>query len=347
MANQAAWIPAVEADLVLQDGTEIPTPGHGELLVKVKCIAFSPIEAKIQKFGTHPIPYPSILGTSFAGIIESVPPSTTVFKPGDNIAVIRTGAHQGDPRFGAFQKFALADSSSVSKLHPSTPLPAAAASILNLAAVVSALSIHLGLSRPPLSGPPPPANTNKKVLIYGGSSSCGGLAVKYAVTAGYTVVTTSSPANHAFVASLAPAHIIDHTLPATEIVSAIRARGPYAAIFDTIGLPPCTDILVDYLSSVGGGAYNTLIPLEGPEKPIPENVERKFAAYSWALDEPKHAEIREWFYDEYLPKGLESGLVVPTRQHAVEGGLGEAQGVLDLIMKGGVSGHKLVMDPWA
>lgn len=52
MANQAAWIPAAEADLVLQDGTDIPTPGQGEVLVKVKCIAFSPIEAKIQKYVT-------------------------------------------------------------------------------------------------------------------------------------------------------------------------------------------------------------------------------------------------------------------------------------------------------
>ena len=130
-------------------------------------------------------------------------------------------------------------------------------------------------------------------------------------------------------------------------MSEIRSRGPYAAIFDTIGLPPCTDILVEYLSSVGGGVYNTLIPLLGAEKSIPGNVERKFAAYSWAFDEPKHVEIKEWFYNEYLPKGLESGLVVPTRQHVVEGGLTEVQGVLDLMMKGGVSGHKLVMDPWA
>lgn len=50
--NQAAWITAAKASLVVKDDTETPTPtpGQGELLVKVKCIAFSPIEAKIQKF---------------------------------------------------------------------------------------------------------------------------------------------------------------------------------------------------------------------------------------------------------------------------------------------------------
>lgn len=57
--------------------------------------------------------------------------------------------------------------------------------------------------------------------------------------------------------------------------------------------------------------------------------------------------MKDWFYNKYVPKGLESRLVVPTRQHIVEGGLSKIQGVLDLMMKGGVSGHKLVMDPWA
>lgn len=228
------------------------------------------------KFGIHPIPYPVILGTSFAGTIKSVPPSsTTTFKQGDNVAVIRTGARLGDLRFGGFQKFALAKSSSVSKLQPSTQIAAAAVSILNLAAVVSALSIHLGLSRPPLSGVAPSSNEDQKVLVYGGSSSCSGLAVRYAATAGYTVVTTSSAANRTFVASLGPAHIMNHTLPASEIISEIRAESAHAAIFDTIGLPPVTDLLVKYLTSIGGGSYNTLIPLLGPEKPIPANVERE------------------------------------------------------------------------
>ena len=38
--------------------------------------------------------------------------------------------------------------------------------------------------------------------------------------------------------------------------------------------------------------------------------------------------------------------MVPTRQHVVEGGLGKVQEVLDLMLQGGVSGRKLIMDPW-
>ena len=268
----------------------------------------------------------------------------TNFEAGDKVAAIRTGKNLGDPRFGAFQKYGLATTYSTAKLLPSTPVSEAAAVILNLAAVVSALSIHLSLTRPPLSGSPEPQG--KKVLIYGGSSASGQLAVKYAASAGYKVITTSSPQNRDFVASLGPTHIIDHKLPPASIVAALQAQGPYYKIFDTIGLPPVTNIMVEYLSAIGGGSYNTFIPLLGPEKPIPENVERKFAPYSWAFEEEANKHIAKWFYEEYVPQGLESGLIVPNRLEVVEGGLGKVQDVLDLMMKGGVSGKKLVMDPW-
>jgi len=48
MSHQAALIKEQHADLVV-DKVSTPTPGPGELLVKVKVIGFSPLEAKIQK----------------------------------------------------------------------------------------------------------------------------------------------------------------------------------------------------------------------------------------------------------------------------------------------------------
>lgn len=281
---------------------------------------------------------------SFAGTVEVVGPEVTGFKKGDNIAAIRAGKNQSDLRFGAFQRYALASTSSTAKLAPSTPFHGASAAILNLATVVSALNIHLGLECPPLSGTPTPKN--KKILIYGGSSSCGGLAIKYATSAGYTVVTTSSQRNWDFVKSLGPSHIIDHNLPAEDVVAELKAHGPYDKIFDAIGLPSVTSIMIDYLASLGGGSYNTLIPPVSGTRTIPDSVKRIFASYSFALDEEAHKPLARWIYEEYLPEGLESGLIVPTRQHVVTGGLEKVQDVLDLMMEGGVSGKKLVMDPW-
>lgn len=49
MANEAAWIPAAKSDLHLDDKTKTPQPGPGEVLVKVRSIAFSPIDYKMQR----------------------------------------------------------------------------------------------------------------------------------------------------------------------------------------------------------------------------------------------------------------------------------------------------------
>ena len=292
----------------------------------------------------HPFPYPNILGLSFAGVVEHVGPGVKGFQRGDHVATLRPDNKLDDPRYGAFQQYALASTESTSKLSSETRLEAGAATILNLATVTAALSVYLGLDRASLTGLANPKG--QKVLIYGGSSSSGGLATKYATAAGYDVVTTSSQRNRDFVASLGPSAILDHTKSAGQIVEDLRAHGPYYKILDTIGLPPVTDILVEYLASVDGGSYNTLIPTLGGEKPIPSNVVRKFESYGWVFDQPQHEELKDWFYNELVPHGLAYGKVIPTRSHWIDGGLEKTQHALNLMAKNKVSGHKLVMDPW-
>ena len=277
---------------------------------------------------------------SFGGIVESVGADVTDFKPGDRIVTVRDGPKAADPRFGAYQQYALASQTSTSKLPDSVTLETGATSILNLAAVTAALSMFMGLDRPSLATK---AEANgKKILIYGGSSSAGGLATSYATAAGYEVITTSSPQNKDFVQSLGPSTIIDHSQPGKELVSNIQSHGPYEAILDSIGLSSVIDLLAEYLHSVGGGAFYSLL---AADKPLPDDVECKFAPYSLALDKPEHKEFRTWFYTELVPRGLETGVVLPTRPQWVNGGLGQAQEALDLMIEGKVSSKKLLMDP--
>lgn len=265
------------------------------------------------------------------------------FQPGDHITTLRAGKVLGDPRFGAFQKYALASASFTTKLPAAVALVDGATTILNIAAVTSALHVHLGLDLPSLAGAISPKG--KKVLIYGGTSSCGDLAIKFASTAGYVVVTTSSPKHKSYVQSLSPGHIIDHTQTTGALLAEIKRQGPYDAIFDTIGTPPVTNLMYDYLSSVGGGSYNTVTPPSGAEKPMPSNVERKFAPYNFIFADPRYEKLARWFNEEYVPKGLESGLILATRPQLVEGGLEEVQHALDLMDQGQVSGHKLILYP--
>ncbi|KAF4469574.1 alcohol dehydrogenase [Fusarium albosuccineum] len=341
--HTAAWIKTKFAALEVGPA-ETPAPGAGELLVKAKFIAFSPIESKVQKIEIHPMTYPNILGLSFSGVVESVGPDVEGFAVGDNVAVVRPNTKANDHRFGAFQQYALACADTTSKLPSSDFLESGAVTVLNLGTVTAACSHFLGLDKPSLNGPKSP--TGKKVLIYGGSSSCGGLAIRYARAAGYQVVTTSSPKNHDYVDSLGPVAVIDHTQSPERIVQDLQVNGPYHRIFDTVGIPPVTNLLIDYLSSVGGGVYNTLIPVFPGTKEIPDNVERRFESYSWIFSDPKHEELKKWYYQTLVPQGLASGVIVPTPSQRVSGGLDKTQHALDIMGRGEVSGHKLVMDPW-
>ncbi|KAF2816284.1 GroES-like protein [Mytilinidion resinicola] len=310
MSNQAAWIKSEGANLTL-DSAETPAPTANQLLIKTGAIGLNPVEAKLQKFKIFPIPYPNILGLSFSGTVEKVGSSVTDFKAGDRVAVHRSSGHSTGPvgpfehsSTGSYQKYVIADSQTTAKLEDNVTFEAAAAAITNLATAVSALAISLKLDRPNPKGPNP-ANEGKKVLIYGGSSSVGGFAVHFAVRAGYTIITTSSPRNLATVTSLHPAKIIDHTQPASSIVEELKAAGPYHAVFDTIGLPTTTTILGQVLAEQGGELYATQPPF-GPLD-LPSNVQRHFGSFPAAFEQPENEEYRNWFYGifgKYLGMGL-------------------------------------------
>lgn len=138
------------------------------------------------RYKVLPIPYPNILGYSAAGLVESVGANVTRLKMGDHVAVNRLDTVGADSRFGTFQTLFLAQNKSCVLLDPETSFADAAATIVNLATAVSALSLFEHLDRPDTNGRPKPRN-GKKVLVYGGSSGVAGFAIKYAYDAGYQV----------------------------------------------------------------------------------------------------------------------------------------------------------------
>lgn len=263
---------------------------------------------------------------------------------------VNISAGFGKPEYGAYQRYAVATAASSCKLPESVTLEAGATTIMNLAAVASALSLHMKFDRPALDGSKPTPK-NQKAFIYGGSSSCGGLAINYLTAAGYEVVTTSSPQHKSYVQSLNPSMtVLDHTLPQSDLLEQIRANGPYIAIFDTISIEPTTKLFVEYLTNLPeGGEYWTVQPQmgPGPHTAIPDNVKRSFAGYTYAFSLPENQEYARWFFEELVPKGLESGIIKPTRAQWLQGGLEKCQEALDMMRENRVSGRKLVLDPWA
>jgi NADPH:quinone reductase-like Zn-dependent oxidoreductase len=92
------------------------------------------------------------VGFTFAGTVISTGPDVCSVKPGDRVVVARWGWAGSDNRFGALQKYALALEENMLRLEPEITIGDASGVIANLATVVSALSIYMGLSLPPATG---------------------------------------------------------------------------------------------------------------------------------------------------------------------------------------------------
>ncbi|KID85052.1 Alcohol dehydrogenase superfamily, zinc-type, partial [Metarhizium majus ARSEF 297] len=381
-SNKAAYIKTRHAPVEVE-ATEVWVPGHGEVLVRNEAISFNPIDAKIQRLDLFQSTYPLVGGFTFAGTVVDVGPGVTSVQPGDRVAVARWGTAASENKSGAWQQYAIGLEKYLVKLAPETSLEVGSGVIANLATVISALTIHMGLSKPPVAGrsepngkrifvyggssavgglaracgtaqgrayPKPPVAgrsepNGKRIFVYGGSSAVGGLAVKYASDAGYHVVTTSSPRNRELVEQRKAAHIVDHTQPREDLVKEILAHGPYDGVFDSIGTSEATQLMGELLRDTGGLFFSTAPTPE--DNALPTNVQKKWAGYSDILvSETANQDLRDWYLRSYLPAALKSGEVWPNPAVKLEGGLGSVQRALDLMFDGKVSGSKLVVNPW-
>lgn len=271
--------------------------------------------------------------------MEQVGLTVNSIQVGDRVVVSKSHEDDADASFSAYQKYALARVSRLAKLDPSTSLDDASVAIANSATIVAALSIKMGLDRPPVAGKA--VRNGKRILIYGGSSSCGRYAVKYASDAGYEVITTSSVGNRDIVQKHGPVHIIDHTIPPAQLVESLKSHGPYDAVFDAIGTPPVTAVLVAMFGDQDA-SYHSTLPLMGAPQP-PPNVKRLFASYQSLFDEDENQEIRQWFFLEYFPEGLRNGQIIPSSIVKKEHGLNSVQEILDIMLE--IPGKKFVANP--
>jgi NADPH:quinone reductase-like Zn-dependent oxidoreductase len=63
----------------------IPSPGTGQLLVKVQSTALNPVDYKIQESGMVVKHYPAVLGSDIAGVVQEVGKGVENFRKGDNV----------------------------------------------------------------------------------------------------------------------------------------------------------------------------------------------------------------------------------------------------------------------
>lgn len=340
MANVAAIIPAAKTPLEVHE-VNTYKPGPNEILVKNEVIAFNPVEFKIAKLGGFPIQYPAILGSTFGGRVEAVGSQVTDFQVGERVVASKKFGVVGN-QYGAYQRFVVVGDVIVSKVPADIDSAIPASLMMNLTCVVGLFTGRVGLDKPSLDGSAPAKG--QKVLVYGGSSSYGGLSVEYLSQAGYTVSTTSSPKHRDFVSKLGAVAVIDHTLEPDALVNELVAEGPYDLVVDAISLPNTVAVTARVLAAQEGGKLYTMQPAFGHET-LPEGVTRVFEPWSDPLYEEKNRGLLEWVIQTYLPQGISRGAITPLPIEKVRGGLKGVNEALDRMQKG-VSGVRLVADPW-
>jgi len=174
----------------LQD-IEQPSPGPGEVLVRVAGAATNPLDLKITAGYMHdffPVEFPYTLGTDVSGTITTLGDRVERWTVGNQI-VARLDPSAG----GAYAEFAVIPAAQLVPAPTSIPLFLASAAVTAAATAWQALTeiadVHPG----------------QRVLIHAGAGGVGSFAVQLARTRDAHVITTASGAGLQIVRDLGAA----------------------------------------------------------------------------------------------------------------------------------------------
>ncbi|TPM32796.1 NADP-dependent oxidoreductase [Mesorhizobium sp. B2-3-4] len=173
-----------------------PSPGPGELLVRVKAAGINPVDGAVRA-GYYPLlgEPPFILGWDISGTVEALGAGVTGFKVADEVF--------GMPRFPK-QAAAYAELTAV----PADEIalkPKAADHVQAGALPLAGLTAWQGLVRH--GG----LKSGQRVLVHAAAGGVGHLAVQIAKARGAYVVATASPGKTDFVRKLGADEVIDYT----------------------------------------------------------------------------------------------------------------------------------------
>lgn len=188
-------------DVMQYEDAPVPTPGAGQVLVRVAAAAVNPLDAKIVSGAMKqmmPVEFPYTPGFDVAGTVESLGEGVSGFAPGQ--AVYGFGQ-------GAYAEFALLPAATLAP-QPKSLSPVEAASV-----PTAAMTAWQGLFEPGQ------LQAGQTVLIHGAAGGVGMFAVQFAKWKGARVIATASGDGVAFVQSLGADSVIDYktTLFESEI----------------------------------------------------------------------------------------------------------------------------------
>ncbi|HEY5745577.1 MAG TPA: zinc-dependent alcohol dehydrogenase family protein [Chryseolinea sp.] len=199
-----------------------PTPGKGQVLVKIMASGLNPLDLKIMagKAAHAKVSLPAILGIDGAGIVEEVGEDVTDFKPLDEVYGMMggIGGHQG-----TLAEYIVVDADLLARKPQNLSMKEAAALPL---AFITAWEGLVDRAK---------VRAGQKVLIHGGSGGVGHIAVQIAKAFGAEVFATGSAKGMSYLATL-NAEAIDYTTKTPEeYLKQYTDSEGFDIVFDTIG----------------------------------------------------------------------------------------------------------------
>ena len=169
-------------ELFEERDVERPSPGPGQVLVKVLVAGTNPADTKLRADGSFAgLEPPVILGADISGVIEEIGPGVEDLAPGDE--VYYTPEMFGPGSNGAYAEYNVADADIVARKPASLSHEEAAAVPLAGGTAYEVLVRRLSLK------------VGETVLIQGGAGGVGSFAVQIARAAGARVLATAGTEN--------------------------------------------------------------------------------------------------------------------------------------------------------
>ena len=199
-----------------------PTPGPGEVLVRIHASGVNPLDTKIRagEAGHAKHPLPAILGLDLAGVVEEVGPGAATFQVGDAVYGM-TGGVGGVQ--GSLADYAAVDARLLARKPADLSMREAAAMplvfITAWEGLVDRAHVHEG----------------QTVLVQGGAGGVGHMAVQIARAMGARVFATDSASKKVLVEQLGATAIDYQAEPMEAYVAAHTAGEGFDIVYDTAG----------------------------------------------------------------------------------------------------------------
>ena len=172
-------------DVMLYEEVDVPTPGDGEVLVKIAASGLNYLDVQ-YRIGRVKAPLPFTIGAEAAGVVSAVGRGVTDFTPGDRVAYAMV--------LGSYAEYAVVPAAKLVSVPPGIDLRTAAAAMLQ------------GLTAHYLTHSTYPLKAGETALVHAAAGGIGMVLTQVARRLGARVIATVGTEAKADLARRAGAH---------------------------------------------------------------------------------------------------------------------------------------------